>query len=168
MSAPTVVSAKWAKGKCDTYCLSSDGKSFSGFMHCAGRALSYSNFPTDEEDKAIQFMSCRNRGFARWSPCSASSMKVSKVPPGQSFECTFVLLIGVSLNHQTEDIEYNYIVWKGDLCGHLNIKSAMASCKKPLDFVMKYFSQKIIITSTKSIHMRHLNQVSGPTFSQWG
>ena len=134
MAAPSLVQADWAKGKVDTYKLSSKGI-FSGYMqppNCA-YAANTSNLAVHPD---ALFMSCRGRGPTCWTVCSIVDSKLSKISPGTHFPCSLALMLGVSCIEGVT--HFNYIKWEG-LKGRVDLNTAVNEHSNTNELIFDFF-----------------------------
>ena len=155
MAAPIVVDAPWAHGKCETFRLYSDGL-FHGYMHPSGKALQ-KNMHTEVDPASCMFLTCRNRGDPLYSICAISKTPFELIPPSQYFPAIFAVMIGIT---ETKGLfQYHYLQWKG----HPNAFQIIVKGMKPLHFIKKFFSSTIMESQVGTVHLRFLNQLSGPS-----
>ena len=162
---PTVINVTWAKGKCDTYTLSSDGSFFLGHMYPQGRALISSTIKECHQD--LTFMYYIYRVFSNWSPCSRSIKKFNLMPPGMTYSCELILIIGVAYDNTKDALNYHYLQWKGPLGEYDFISQAMSMLNRLDKFIRQMFDTTIVVKPSTNIHIIFLNQIAGPTLGKW-
>jgi hypothetical protein len=165
MATPTVVKATWSDGKCETFHLTKNG-SFFGYMHPSGSALKFNLLPIVAE--YCTFIPCKNRGRTndgslKYTLCALSCKKYSEILPGTEFACTFALMLGVVHDACHDLIEFHYLEWNGCIMEHDSISDVMMHCSSPQNFIKKFFCMTPRKTAFNKMHVRFLNQVSGPS-----
>lgn len=166
MASPNVVRAKWAKGKSELFCMTSSG-SFSGFMYPAGYALSLNPDPKAPVATDMLLVTCKNPGKSRWTTAAISRTPFKDIPPNTSFPCEFVLIFGPIQDESTQDLEVTYLPWRADLPPSFNLGDEMRSHRSPRTFVEDFFEAELKSMPMTDVHIRGLNQVSGPVFPSW-
>mmetsp|Transcript_14800 Transcript_14800/g.25266 ORF Transcript_14800/g.25266 Transcript_14800/m.25266 type:complete len:127 (-) Transcript_14800:13-393(-) len=126
MATPTIVQVDWAKGKCPTFVLSSDGV-FSGYMHPEKHTLLSMTGGNNEghRDNKMMFLPCHGRGSIRWAPCALLKQNLKAVSPNTQFDCQLVLSLGVTRGEGGS--QFHYLVWKESLEPHTNLGEALNS-----------------------------------------
>jgi hypothetical protein len=166
MASPVMIDASWAKGKCDSYHLCGDSFKFSGFMHPPGKALRKADQGTPKSSSMV-FIPCRNRGRTMFSPCALSITNFKSIRPNNEIVCKLVLMLGLTFNHKSTKFYYHYLEWNDNMYGFLTLDEAMESLKVSTAFIRAMFDHKVVVTCTSNVHVRFLNQVSGPSLPSW-
>ena len=165
MAAPIVdTDAPFAKGSYHSYHMSSDGRRFTGYHHPEGVALRASS--SDVIDTNRLYLEVREHnapGSCRGFYCALRESSFDDVPIGEEYECTFVLVMGVSPNAITSIMQIHYYEWKGDLAPYNNLSEAVKE-NTHIKFAKKMFKPTLISANVGTVHIKHLAQVSGPTF----
>ena len=165
MAAPIVdTNAYFAKGTYHAFKLDSNGQ-FSGHHHPPGVALRV-NEDTDVIDSNRLYLEVREHnapGNCRGWYCAARDTSFDDVPIGEDYDCTFVLVMGVSPDKDTSKMQIHYYEWKGDISPYDSLTHAVEN-NYHLQFAKKMFQPTLISADYDAVHIKHLAQVSGPTF----
>jgi len=166
MAAPIVDrDASFAKGSYHSFCMSSEGR-FTGYHHPEGEAFRVSD--SDIIDTNRLYLEVREHnapGSCRGFYCALRESSFDDVPIGEEYECTFVLVVGVSPNNDRRPMQIHYYEWKGDISPYNNLTHAVEDNKKKhREFAKKMFKPKLISVNYNTVYVKHLAQVSGPTF----
>ena len=165
MAAPILDSdAYFAKGTYHSFKLNSKGQ-FSGHHHPPGEALRV-NDNSGVIDINRVYLEVREHnapGNCRGFYCAARDTSFDDVPVGEDYDCTFVLVMGVSPDKDTSKMQIHYYKWKGDMSPYNSLTQAVED-NNHLRFAQKMFQPTLISVDYDAIHIKHLTQVSGPTF----
>ena len=76
-------------------------------------------------------------------------------------------MLGLSFNPKSTKFYYHYIEWNDNLYGYPTLAEAMECLKVPMAFIRAMFEHEVSVTCISNVHVRFLNQVSGPSLPSW-
>jgi len=170
MAAPILDrDASFAKGTYHSFTLSSSGR-FSGHHHPQGEAYRVSD--SDEIDSNRKYIEIKEHNalgkFRGWY-CAARESSFDDIPIGEDYDCTFILVIGVSPNNDRRpsntSMQIHYYEWKGNISPYNSLTHAVEDNKKSQrEFAKKMFKPTLLSADSGKLYLKHLSQISGPTF----
>lgn len=166
MAAPIVDrDASFAKGSYHTFNMSSEGR-FTGYHHPEGEALRVSDSDITATNRLYLEVREHNApGCCRGFYCALRESSFDDVPIGEEYDCTFVIVMGVSPDEHTSIMQIHYYEWKGDISPYNSLTHAVDNNKKThRKFAKKMFKPKLISVNYNTVYVKHLAQVCGPTF----
>ena len=165
MAAPIVdCDAHFAKGSYHSFIMNSTG-SFLGHHHPGGVAFRVNN--SDDIDINRQYLEVREhnaRGCFRGFYCAARTCSFANIPIGKDYDCMLVLVMGVSPAKDRPSImQIHYYKWKGDISPYNSLSQAVED-NTHLQFAKNMFKPELLSADLGTLYIKHLAQVSGPTF----